>query len=187
MKALLEEVRTCQVCAAHLPLGPRPVLRLSPSVRVLITSQAPGTRAHHGGLPFIDASGGRLRAWLGMTTEEFYDDSRVGIMPMGFCYPGVLPKGGDKPPRPECAPLWHERLLAALPEVRLTILAGTYSQARYLGRGAMSDRVRRQPGHPRYVCLPHPSWRTVSWAMKNPWFEAETLPVLRAALSAALR
>ena len=186
MKALLEQARACRVCEAHLPLGPKPVLRLSPTVRVLITSQAPGTKAHLGGLPFMDASGDRLRDWLGMTADQFYDESRIGIMPMGFCYPGVLPKGGDRPPRPECAPLWHEVLLAAMPEVRLTILGGSYSQARYLGRGAMSDRVREQPGLPRYFCLPHPSWRTVGWAMKNPWFEAEILPRLRAAVSAAL-
>lgn len=187
MKGLLERVRACRLCEAHLPLGPKPVLRLSPTVRVLITSQAPGTKAHHGGLPFMDASGDRLRAWLGMTPDEFYDESRVGIMPMGFCYPGVLPKGGDKPPRPECAPLWHQPLLAAMPQLRLTILAGSYSQARYLGAGKMEDRVRAQSGLPRFFCLPHPSWRTVGWAMRNPWFEAQTLPALRQAVSAALR
>jgi len=191
MKALLEEVRACRLCEAHLPLGPRPVLRLSAGVRLLITSQAPGTKAHMGGLPFMDASGDRLRTWLNMTHEEFYDESRVGIMPMGFCYPGVLPLngrkgGGDKPPRPECAPLWHPRLLAEMPGLRLTILAGSYAQARYLGPGKMADRVREQPGLPRFFCLPHPSWRTVGWAMNNPWFEAQALPRLRAAVSAAL-
>jgi uracil-DNA glycosylase len=192
VKALLEQARACRLCEAHLPLGPKPVLRLSSTVRVLITSQAPGTKAHLGGLPFMDASGDRLRDWLGMTSDEFYDESRLGIMPMGFCYPGVLPPkgkqgGGDRPPRPECAPLWHPQLLPARIHSRTAGMAGSYGQARYLGPGQMTERVRTQPGLPRIFCLPHPSWRTVGWALRNPWFEAETLPALRVAISAAMQ
>lgn len=191
MKALLEEVRACRVCAAHLPLGPRPVVRLSPGIALLLIGQAPGTKVHASGTPWDDASGERLRAWLGMEPTQFYDERVIGIMPMGFCYPGVLPPngrqgGGDKPPRPECAPLWHARLLAAMPDVRLTLLIGSYALAHYLGRGTMTDLVRDQPGLPRFFALPHPSWRTVGWQAKNPWFEAETLPRLRGAISAAL-
>lgn len=192
MKALLAEVRACRVCEADLPLGPRPVLRLSPEVRLLLIGQAPGTRVHASGTPWDDASGERLRAWLGMAPEQFYDERRIGIMPMGFCYPGVQPAkgkqgGGDKPPRPECAPLWHARLLAGLPELRLTLLIGTYALAHYLGRGTMTEQVRLQPGLPRYFALPHPSWRIMGWAARNPWFEAQTLPRLRDVLSAAQR
>lgn len=187
MKELLESARACRLCAGHLPLGPRPILRGSPTARMLIVSQAPGTKVHISGTPWTDASGHRLRAWLNLTPEVFYDEARIGILPMGLCYPGVLPKGGDKPPRPECAPLWHPPLLAAMPAVRLILLAGGYAQSRYLGPGLMTERVRGQPGLPRFFCLPHPSWRTVGWAMRNPWFETETLPILRDAVSAALR
>ncbi len=187
MKDLLEQVRACRVCEAHLPLGPRPVVRLSPSVRLLLIGQAPGTKVHASGTPWDDASGERLRAWLNMAPAEFYDETRIGIMPMGFCYPGVLPQGGDRPPRPECAPLWHAPLLAAMPQIRLTLLIGGYALTQYLGRGTMTEQVRMQPGLPRFLALPHPSWRTVGWAAKNPWFEAETLPRLRGAVSAALR
>jgi len=186
LKALLEQVRACRLCEAHLPLGPRPVLRAAATARLLIIAQAPGTKVHASGIPWTDASGDRLRAWLNMTSEAFYDERHIGIVPMGFCYPGVLAQGGDKPPRPECAPLWHPPLLAAMPEMRLIILGGSYSQVRYLGPGKMEARVRAQPGLPRFYCLPHPSWRTVGWAARNPWFEAETLPALRAAVSAAL-
>ncbi len=186
MKELLDQVRACRVCEAHLPLGPRPVVRLSPSVRLLLIGQAPGTRVHESGVPWDDASGERLREWLNIAPVDFYDETRIGIMPMGFCYPGVLPQGGDRPPRAECAPLWHDALLAALPAVRLTLLIGSYAQARYLGRGTMTALVRDQPGMPRFFALPHPSWRTVGWAAKNPWFGAETIPALRDAVAAAL-
>ncbi|MFQ6017919.1 MAG: uracil-DNA glycosylase family protein, partial [Kiloniellaceae bacterium] len=134
LDALLREVRACRVCAAHLPLGPRPVLRARATARLLIVGQAPGTRVHETGIPWNDPSGDRLRAWLDLGRETFYDEARIAIVPMGFCYPGRNPRGGDNPPRPECAPLWHPPLLAALPKIALTLLVGTYAQAFYLGR-----------------------------------------------------
>jgi uracil-DNA glycosylase len=177
------EARACARCAAQLPLGPRPVFRVSATARLLIIGQAPGTKVHATGIPWHDPSGDRLRLWLGMTRDEFYDESRVAIVPMGLCYPGRLPNGGDAPPRPECAPLWHDRLLALMPEIRLTLLVGGYAQARYLGKGAMTERVRDFARYlPRYFPLPHPSWRTTAWERKNPWFTTEALPALRAAL-----
>jgi uracil-DNA glycosylase len=185
---LLARVRACTECAAHLPLGPRPVLRASETATLLIIGQAPGTRVHETGIPWNDRSGDRLRGWLGMDRETFYDDRRVAIMPMGFCYPGVLPNGGDAPPRPECAPLWHASVLARLPEVTLTLLVGSYAQAHYLkarrGR-TLTETVRR---HGEFLGdglmpLPHPSWRTTGWEKKNPWFSGELLPLLRAELA----
>jgi uracil-DNA glycosylase len=149
-------------------------------------SQAPGVRAHVAELPFADASGDRLRGWMGIGKAEFYDVSRVGLMPMGFCYPGTLAGGGDLPPRPECAPAWHERFLALLPSVELTLLIGGYAQARYLGRGTMTGFVREYAEHPAVMALPHPSWRTVGWQARHPWFAAEVLPRLRARVAAAL-
>jgi len=179
------EARACTLCAAHLPLGPRPVFRVSATARLLIIGQAPGTKVHATGIPWNDPSGDRLRLWLGMTRDAFYDTSRIAIVPMGLCYPGRLANGGDAPPRPECAPLWHERLLAAMPAIRLTLLVGGYAQARYLGKGAMTERVRDFAAYlPRYFPLPHPSWRTTAWERKNPWFTAEALPALRAAVAA---
>ncbi len=145
----------------------------------MITSQAPGTKVHMSGVPFDDASGARLRGWMGLSPAQFYDVSRIAIMPMGFCYPGRLRNGGDAPPRPECAPLWHERFLALMPRIELTILIGGYAQARYLGPGTMTQRVREFAKHPGYFALPHPSWRTIGWEAKNPWFGAEVLPALR--------
>ena len=181
VRSLLAEIRACRVCADELPLGPRPVLHISETARLLIASQAPGTKVHEAGISFWDASGDRLRDWLGIGKDVFYDASRVAIVPVGLCYPGRLPNGGDAPPRPECAPLWRRRIFAALRSVRLTLLIGTYAQNVELGPGRMTDRVRE---YARYLpegrmCLPHPSWRTMVWARKNPWFEAEVLPVLR--------
>jgi uracil-DNA glycosylase len=185
LDALAAEARGCTICAAHLPLGPRPTFRVSPTAKLLIISQAPGTKVHETGIPWNDASGDRLRAWLGMDRARFYDQSRIAIMPMGFCYPGRLPNGGDKPPRPECAPLWHERFLRLMPEIRLTLLIGGYAQTRYLGPGAsMTARVRNFAAHPGYFALPHPSWRTIGWEARNPWFQSEVLPALRAAVGA---
>jgi uracil-DNA glycosylase len=184
---LAAEIRACRVCAAHLPLGPRPVFRASATARLLIVSQAPGTKVHETGLSFNDASGDRLRGWLRMDRDTFYDESRVAIVPMGLCYPGRLPNGGDAPPRPECAPLWHDRLFALLPDIRLTLLVGTYAIARVLGRGAMTARVREARAHlPHYLALPHPSWRTTAWERRNPWFGHDVLPTLRQAVTAAL-
>jgi uracil-DNA glycosylase len=184
---LAAEIRACRVCAAHLPLGPRPVIRVSTTARLLIASQAPGTAVHESGLSFNDPSGDRLREWLRMDRATFYDESRVAIVPMGFCYPGRLPNGGDAPPRPECAPLWRERLLALMPQIRLTLLVGGYALTHVLGRGAMTEQVRAFRQHlPRYFPLPHPSWRTTAWERRNPWFAAELLPALRSAVRTAL-
>lgn len=189
--ALLNEVRGCSFCAAHLPLGPRPVVRMQRSARLLIIGQAPGTKVHDTGLPWNDRSGDVLRGWLEMTRDEFYDESRIAIMPMGFCYPGVNPKGGDNPPRPECAPRWHDRLLAHLPDIRLTLLVGQYAQTHYLcdRRGkTMTETVQRFRDYlpDAYFPLPHPSWRNIGWQKKQPWFAQDTLPTLRDAVRKAL-
>lgn len=179
--------RACRVCA-DLPLGPRPVLRVSTTARILIASQAPGTKVHETGVPWNDASGDRLRGWLGMDRDAFYDEATIAIVPMGLCYPGRLPNGGDAPPRPECAPLWRARLIGAMPAIRLTLLIGGYAQRDALGAGAVADRVRRFREYlPGAFPLPHPSWRTTAWERKNPWFAAEVLPALREAVAAALR
>lgn len=181
-------LRACTLCAAHLPLGPRPVFQLDPRARLLITSQAPGTRAHASGTPFDDPSGERLRGWLGIGRDVFYDPSRVAILPAGLCYPGRLPKGGDAPPRPECAPEWHPRIVPLLANVRLRLLVGGYAVRLVLGRGAaLETAVRGFARHlPRHFPLPHPSWRTRVWAARNPWFEAEVLPALTREVARAL-
>ncbi len=181
------EARSCRVCEARLPLGPRPVFRVSASARLLIVGQAPGTKVHQTGIPWNDPSGDRLRTWLAMDRDTFYDELRIAIVPMGLCYPGRLANGGDAPPRPECAPLWRERLVAAMPEIRLTLLVGSYAQAHTLGPGAVTDRVRAFRDHlPHRFPLPHPSWRTGAWERKHGWFTAEVLPALREAVRQAL-
>lgn len=186
---ILCEVRACTLCAAHLPLGPRPVVRLDARQRVLITGQAPGTRVHATGLPWNDPSGERLRAWMNLDREQFYDISRYGVMAMGFCYPGKG-KGGDLPPRAECAPLWHPQLRPLLPELRLTLMVGRYAHLHYLDakRETLEQTVRRWREHlPRgYFPLPHPSPRNTLWLKQRPWFDAEIVPALREALAAAL-
>ncbi len=175
--------RACRLCT-DLPLGPRPVLRVSETARLLIASQAPSTKVHASGTPWTDASGVRLRHWLGLDEAAFYDGRRIAILPMGLCYPGRLPNGGDQPPRPACAPLWQPRLLALMPALRLILLVGGYAQAFYLGPGAMTARVRAFRHHlPRFFPLPHPSWRTVGWEARNPWFVTDVLPALRAAVA----
>ncbi len=181
------EARACTRCA-DLPLGPRPILRVSATARLLIASQAPGTKVHASGTPWTDASGHRLRAWLGLTPEEFYDEARVAILPTGLCYPGRLPRGGDAPPRPECARLWHPRLLPLMPAIRLTLLVGGYAQAAALGPGSMTEWVRgwRDYLPRRYFPLPHPSWRTGHWERQNPWFTEEVLPALRCEVRRAM-
>ena len=188
LTALLKRVRACRICEASLPLGPRPVLRVRRGARLLIIGQAPGTRVHESGIAWNDRSGDQLRGWLAMDKETFYDDSRVAIVPMGFCYPGVDPRGGDNPPRPECAPTWHERVIAHLPNLDLIVLAGAYAQRHYLGPAAgrtMTETVAGWRDHaPRIVPLPHPSWRTRAWVKKNPWFETELLPPLRERVAA---
>ncbi len=183
LEELLAEIRACRICAEHLPLGPRPVLRVSVTAKLLIIGQAPGTRVHESGVPWDDASGKRLRGWLDMEPEVFYDESRVAILPMGLCYPGRNPRGGDNPPRPECAPAWHSKVLEFIPEVKVTLLVGGYAQKHYLGPAAaktMTETVRVWRDHlPGVFAIPHPSWRTTGWQRKNPWFEEEVLPELR--------
>lgn len=186
MDFLLTQVRACRVCADDLPLGPRPVLQLSSTARLLIASQAPGTRVHNSGIPFSDASGDRLRNWMGVSDAEFYDENRIAILPMGLCYPGRV-SGGDAPPRKECAPLWRDRLLGAMPNLQLTLLIGTYAQNHRLGPGRMTERVRDfQKYLPSVFPLPHPSWRVQIWAAKHPWFEGQVLPALKNAVRTAL-
>jgi uracil-DNA glycosylase len=181
------EARACTICAADLPLGPRPVFRVSATARVLIIGQAPGTKVHETGIPWNDPSGDRLRAWLNFDRDAFYDTARIAILPVGLCYPGRLPGGGDAPPRPGCAALWHPRLVPLMPAIRLTLLVGSHAQALALGPGPMTERVRAFRDHlPARFPLPHPSWRTVAWERRNPWFAADVLPALRAALAAAL-
>lgn len=212
LAALLTDIRACALCAEHLPLGPRPVIRASASARLLIIGQAPGTKVHASGVPWDDASGQRLRSWLGLTVEQFYDEAHVAIMPMGFCYPGrgkafssevgygsreenaskqKSYKGGDNPPRPECAPLWHDRVLALMPDIRLTLLIGAYAQARYLGaeRGkSLTDNLRLWRDHAvkGFIPLVHPSPRNGRWLKQNPWFEAELVPQMRERVHQAL-
>lgn len=180
---VLTEARACRVCEAQLPLGCRPVLRAHGDARILVVGQAPGTKVHASGIPWDDPSGKRLRQWLGMDDGTFYDERRVAIVPMGLCYPG-RGNGGDLPPRPECAPLWHPRLRAALPNIELTLLIGAYAQAHYLGprrARTVTETVRHwQMYLPDYLPLPHPSPRNTRWLKQNPWFDAEVVPALRA-------
>ena len=193
LSALVAEIRACRVCrdapsGRPLPHEPRPVLRPSSTARICICSQAPGVRVHASGTPFTDPSGDRLRAWLGLSSAEFYDQKRVAIVPMGFCFPGHDATGGDLPPRRECAALWHQRLFAAMPQLELVLLVGGYAQRWHLRDGAkagMTQTVRRwrelldAAGRPRHVALPHPSWRNNAWLAANPWFERGLLPRLR--------
>ncbi len=181
--------RACTLCAAQLPLGPRPILQVGAGAELLITSQAPGTKAHRSGVPFDDPSGERLRFWLGLDRAAFYDISRVAILPTGMCYPGRLPRGGDAPPRPECAANWHPVILPLLANVRLRLLVGGYAIRHVLGpRTALEGAVRNHAAFraQNLFPLPHPSWRTIGWAQRNPWFEAEVLPALRAEVATLL-
>ncbi|MDX2158918.1 MAG: uracil-DNA glycosylase family protein [Hyphomicrobiaceae bacterium] len=195
LEALLAEIRACRLCrdtprGKPLPHEPRPVLRVSSSARLAIAGQAPGTRVHKSGVPFTDPSGDRLRQWMGVDEAEFYDVSRIAVIPMGFCFPGLDAKGGDLPPRRECAPRWRARLLAELPRLELILLAGQYAQRWHLcDTSAAGFNVTRSVQHwrqilarnepPRVFPLPHPSWRNNAWIKANPWFEADALPALR--------
>jgi uracil-DNA glycosylase len=181
--ALLAEIRRCRVCEAYLPAGPRPIVQFGGDAKILIIGQAPGAKVHASGIPWADDSGERLRAWTGISSAAFYDPEQVALVPMGFCYPG---KGasGDLPPRPECAPLWHARVLALLPADRLTLLVGSYAQTHYLSsrpKRSMTETVRGYPGlgGASLIALPHPAWRSVLWMRKNPWFETDILPALQ--------
>jgi uracil-DNA glycosylase len=187
LERLSIEAKRCMVCADHLPLGPRPVFRVSETARLLIISQAPGTKVHLTGLSFNDASGDRLRRWMAIGREAFYDQSRIAILPMGFCYPGILSNGGDAPPRRECAPLWHAKFLRLMPALQLTLLVGSYAQAYYLGPGSMTSRVANFAAHPGYFALPHPSWRTIGWERRNLWFAETVLPALQTAIGELLK
>lgn len=182
MKQLLIDIRNCEVCTAYLPLGPRPVVAAHSDARIAIIGQAPGKKVHHSGVPWDDPSGIRLREWLGVTDEQFYDHQFMALIPMGFCYPG---KGtsGDLPPRAECAPLWHEGLLKKMPELRLVLLIGTYAQNYYLKgetKANLTETVRSFHHYlPRFFPLPHPSPRNRFWFGNNPWFQSDVLPVLK--------
>ena len=185
---LLAQVRACQLCQAHLPLGPRPVVQMAPQARIMIIGQAPGTRVHATGIPWNDPSGDTLRSWLQVSREQFYDPTLFAIMPMGFCYPG-RGKSGDLPPRPECAPTWHQQLLEQLPNIELTLLIGQYAQRYYLKKRyrTLTETVYhwRDVG-PALFPLPHPSPSNRYWLSKNPWFEQETVPALRRRMQQAL-
>ena len=187
LDALLAAVRACRVCEAHLPLGPRPVISAGPTARILVVGQAPGLRVHRTGVPWDDASGERLRLWMGVDTDLFYDQTRIAIIPMGFCYPG-RGNGGDRPPRRECATLWLKPLLARLPEIELTLLIGQYAQRHFLGarrKRSLAETVKSWEEYaPEYLPLPHPSPRNQPWFRRNPWFERRLVPELRARISA---
>jgi len=187
LDALLSEIRACRACAGALSHEPRPFVAASATARLLIIGQAPGSKVHASGIGWDDDSGDRLRGWLGLDRDAFYDTRIVAQMPSGFCYPGKG-QGGDLPPRRECAPLWHDRLLARLPEVSLTLLVGLHAQKRYLPRGFapnMTEAVHRWREAPTGLFpLPHPAWRSRLWMARNPWFEAEVLPDLRARIAA---
>lgn len=187
LDALLVDIRACRVCAAHLPPDVRPVLQAGAAARVLIIGQAPGARANAAGRPFADPCGDRLRDWLGVTPEVFYDPGAFALVPMGFCFPGTDPRGGDRPPRPECAPLWRPRLEPLLTDVRLRITLGGAALRWTTGERDLTAAVGRWRSRPEGLFVaPHPSWRNTGWLKRNPWFEAEALPALRARVSAAL-
>lgn len=190
---LLKEIRACRVCrdeplGSALPHEPRPVVQVSKSARVLIAGQAPGTKVHESGRPFTDPSGDRLRQWMGIDNDIFYDETRIAIVPMGFCFPGLDKRGGDLPPRRECAPHWRSKLLSQLPSIELVLVIGQYAQAWHLGalrkqnltETVLHWRETYEALKPSVIALPHPSWRNNTWLKKNPWFEEEVLPVLRA-------
>jgi uracil-DNA glycosylase len=183
LQGLLREVRACTICAAHLPLPPRPVLQAGAAARILIAGQAPGRKVAASGVPFDDASGDRLRAWMGIDKAAFHDPDFIAIRPMGFCYPGTG-ASGDLPPRPECAATWRERLLEQLPSIELTLVIGTYAQAWHLkpagGGASLTATVAAWREHgARVLPLPHPSPRNNGWLQRNPWFEADVLPELK--------
>ena len=186
---MLVAIRACRVCAEELSLGPRPIGQVGAGARLLIVGQAPGARVHASGVPWGDASGERLRDWLGIDKASFYDPEQVAIVPVGFCYPG-RGGGGDLPPRKECAPLWLDRLLAHLPRIELTVLIGSYAQRQFLGtanRRSLTETVTAFGDYaPRFIPVPHPSPRNTAWFQRHPWFERELLPVLRERVRAVL-
>lgn len=194
LQALLSDLRRCRLCrdaplhGGPLPHEPRPVVQASATARLCIAGQAPGTRVHASGRPFTDPSGARLRVWLGLEESDFYDASRVTILPMGHCFPGLDSRGSDLPPRRECAPAWRARLFAAMPQIELVLAIGRYAQLWHLGEDTPASltetvadwrAILSAPRRPRILPLPHPSWRNSGWLRRHPWFEAELLPVLR--------
>ena len=183
LDTLFRDIRACTHCEPHLPMGARPVVRGTEKARACIIGQAPGIRVHKSGVPWDDPSGKRLRDWLQVDDDTFYDEDRFAIIPVGFCYPGTMENGGDYPPRKECAPMWHAQVLAALTNVELTLLVGSYAQAYHLGkrrRKSMTETVRAWREYlPDILPTPHPSWRTTGWQKKNTWFDDELLPELR--------
>lgn len=182
MQDLITEVKACTLCEAHLPLGPRPIFQMHPKAKILIAGQAPGVRVHESGIPFDDASGDRLRVWMGIDRDVFYNAETIAILPMGFCYPGTG-KSGDLPPRPECAQHWREKLLAELPNIELTLVIGQYAQDWHLGKHQkenLTETVRAWKEYwPKMLVLPHPSPRNNIWLKKNPWFEKEVISQLQ--------
>jgi uracil-DNA glycosylase len=189
LDSLLAEIGACRICrdqpeGTRLPHEPRPVLQVSQAARILIAGQAPGTRVHASGRPFTDPSGERLRAWLGIGPDIFYDPAKIAILPMGFCFPGLDMHGGDLPPRPECAPAWREKVMALLPNIEVIAAIGLYAHRYHINsRGSVRDTVAnwRQwaSGMPKIYAMPHPSWRNTVWLKSNPWFEREVLPELK--------
>ena len=181
LQKLIKQVQDCTLCLDYLPQKPRPILSVGKNAKVMIIGQAPGTKAHQTGTPWDDQSGNRLRDWLNIDRHTFYDTNRIAIMPIGFCYPGRLERGGDKAPRTECASKWHDRLLAQLPNIKLTILVGMYAQAYYLDDfRTLTKTVKNWRNYlPLFIPTPHPSWRTTAWQKTNPWFEKELIPELR--------
>jgi uracil-DNA glycosylase len=189
LNLLIEEAEACVTCAPHLSHTPRPVFRVGKRARIVLIGQAPGAKVHASGIPWQDDSGDHLLQWLDVSRDTFDDPEAFAILPMGFCFPGRK-AGGDLPPRPECAPQWHERMLAALPQLKLYLLVGQYAQARYLegvGKSTLTETVKNFANHlPKFFPLPHPSWRSKMWMKKNPWFERKVLPVLRQRVNQAL-
>lgn len=189
MQSLLEDIRACKICKAYLPLGPRPVVAAHPDSRIAIIGQAPGTKVHKTGIPWDDLSGKELRKWLNVSDEVFYDTTKFAIVPMGFCYPGKG-RSGDLPPRKECALQWHDQLLRSMPKLELTLLVGMYAQNYYLkdnAKSTLTETVRNFTDYvPKFLPLPHPSPRNRFWLSKNPWFEAEVIPVLQQQVSTVL-
>jgi uracil-DNA glycosylase len=190
LDTLLKEIRACTFCAEHLPLGPNPILRAHADARILLVGQAPGTRVHKTGIPWNDPSGDRLREWMDLDKDTFYDPHRIAIVPMGFCYPGKG-KSGDLPPRPECARLWHEKLADQLPAIQLKLLVGQYAQKYYLAgkkKKTLTETVRAFHEYfPKVMPLPHPSPRNIGWLQRNPWFDKEVVPALRQKVAEVLR
>lgn len=187
--SLLKRIRACEACKLALPLGPRPIVQASPHSRILIIGQAPGLKVHESGIPWDDASGDRLREWMGIGKERFYDEDLVAIVPMGFCYPGKG-KSGDLPPRKECAPLWHRPVLEQMPNLELVLLVGSHAQTAYLGKSrksSMTETVRCWAEYlPRYLPLPHPSPLNNIWLHKNRWFKNKELPEIKKCIQALL-